>query len=141
MTSLDLNKLNPSVEIMNIQRGKITECINTIQHDITDMRQSCVHINGLLYQLEQLCQMHFMYEEQLLEEVKYPSIGEQKHLHGLFLKAIESFNTETDQCHSPFFINDFIKLRLDFVINMNNETMTLCDFIINNSGDIAVTFH
>ena len=134
MTSLIWdNKLNPSVEIMSIQRSKISECINTINVGIADKLQSCTHINGLLNQLEQLCQMNFMYEEQLLEEVNYPAVAEQKHLHDLFLKAIEPFKTENDQCHTTSFFNDFIKLRLDYILNMNNETIKLCDFIITCS--------
>lgn len=143
MASSDRNNiLNPSVAIMNIQHCKITECMNSIQGEIADIRQSCTHINGLLYQLEQLCQMHFMFEEQLLEEVNYPLAAEQKQLHDLFLKAIDQFKAENDQCHTTTFNADFIKLRLDYVVNMNNETMTLCDFILNNSrGDTAVTSH
>ena len=96
MTSLDLNKLNPRVEIMNMQHRKISECIKTIHDEIADARQSCSHVNDLLYQLEQLCQMQFMYKEQLLEEVNYPSAAKQKHLHALLLKAIDQLKSEIE---------------------------------------------
>ena len=126
------DNLNPTVEIMNIQLGKIDECIKSIDHDIGDSGGSCTHICDLLNQLEQLCQLHFMYEEQLLEGLKYPAVAEQKMLHESFLRTFELFRVESDQCHSPSFIKNFIKLRLDFVSNMNNETMKLCDFIISS---------
>ncbi|MBC7949789.1 MAG: hypothetical protein H7Y42_18035 [Chitinophagaceae bacterium] len=134
--------LNPSVQIMNIQHSKIAECINTINDEIVDMQHSCTHINGLLDQFEQLCQMLFMYEEQLLEEVNFPSVAEQKHLHDLYLKSIEQFKAENYQCHTASFFNGFIKLRVDFLSNMNKETMILCDMFMNNSrGDTTVTSH
>ena len=143
MISLEWDtKLNPSVEIMNIQYSKIAECINTINDEIVDMQQSCTQINGLLDQLKQLCQILFMYEEQLLEEVNFPTITEQKHLHDLYLKSIEQFRAENYQCHSASFFNGFIKLRVDFLSNMNKETMILCDMLTNNpSGDTTDTFH
>lgn len=128
------NNLDPTVEIINMQRGKIDECIKYIDHDIGDMEGSCTHVSELLNQLEQLCQLHFMYEEQLLEGLKYPSVPEQKMLHESFLRTFEPFKVESDQCHSPAFIKDFIRLRLDFVSNMNTETLNLCDFIINSYG-------
>lgn len=126
--------LNPSVEIINIQLCKIFECIRIIQEAIVDTQESCSNINGLLDQLEQLCQMHFLYEEKLLEELDFPSVKEQAHLHELFLKAIYQLKTENDQCHSHDFFDGFIKLRVDFVTNMNKETIMLCDQIINNYG-------
>ena len=143
MTSIGWDyKLNPSVEIMKLQRSKIFECMKAIHHEIADTGQSCSHINGLLHQLKLLYQMHFLYEEQLLEEVNFPSAAEQKHLHDLFLESIDQCRTESEQCHTLSFYNSFINLRLDFVLNMNNETMMLCDFIKNNSGgDTTLTSH
>lgn len=126
------NNLNPTVEIINILFSKIDECLKSIDHDIGDIHESCTRINDLLNQLEQLCQLYFIYEEQLLEGLKFPSVTEQKMLHEAFLKTFEPIKLESDQCHSPSFIEDFIKLRLDFVSNMNNETMKLCDFIISS---------
>jgi hemerythrin len=114
--------------------------MKTIHNEIADRQQSCSHINGLLHQLKLLYQMHFMYEEQLLEEVHYSSAEEQKQLHELFLKSIDQCTTENDQCHSLSLFNYFIKLRLDFVLYMNKETMMLCDVITNNSkGNTAAS--
>jgi hemerythrin len=124
-------KVNPSVEIIKIQRSKIRECENTIHHEIADTQQSCAHINDLLCQLKLLYEMHFMYEEQLLEEVNVASAEGQKHVHDLFLKSIDQLRTENDQCHTFSFNNNIIQLRLDFISIMNNETMMLCDFIKN----------
>ncbi len=123
--------LNPIVGVMNIQLCKIFECISFIQDGIFDTQRSCANINGLLDQLEQLCQMHFMYEEKLLEELDFPSVAEQTHLHDLFLKAIGQLKSENNQCHTPSYCSGFIQLRLDFVSNMNKETMMLCDLIMN----------
>lgn len=126
------NKLNPTVDLLNILFEKIDECIRYINEDIKDIQGSCEHTNELINQLEQLCQLHFMYEEQLLEGMNYPSINEQKERHNLFLTTFEPFKLESNQCHSPFFINNFSKIRLDFVANMNNDTMKLCDYIIDS---------
>lgn len=135
MTSLgwDTN-LNPSVEIINMQLCKIFECIRIIQDAIIDTQESCSNINGLLDQLEQLCQMHFLYEGKLLEELDFLSVEEQAHLHELFLKAIYQLKTENNQCHTQSFCNGFFNLRLDFITNMNKETIMLCDQIMNNYG-------
>lgn len=132
MASSDLyKKLNPTVEIMNIQRNKITECIRYINDDISDLQLNCNHISEMLSQLEQLCQLHFMFEVQLLEEINYPAIAEQRMLFDALLKSIESIKLNNDQCHTPAFFNDFNNFRLDFIFNMNNETRVLCDFISN----------
>jgi hemerythrin len=126
--------LDPSVEIMNMQLSKIYECIGIIQDGIIDTQQSCTNINSMLEQLEQLCQMHFLFEEKLLEELEFPSVEELAHLHDLFLKAINQLKTENDHCHTPDFFDGFIQLRVHFVSNMNKETMMLCDMIISNCG-------
>lgn len=136
MASLDSYKqFNPTVQIMNIQRSKISECIRKINDDIEDTEQNCTHINELMSQLEQLCQLHFMYEMQLLEEISFPSLAEQKLLFESLLKDIESIKVKNDQCHTPSFYEDFIRLRLDFVFNMNNETRILCDYLTNNAAE------
>ncbi|MDA8430376.1 MAG: hypothetical protein M0T70_14070 [Geobacteraceae bacterium] len=124
------NKLDPTVDLINIHFEKIDECIKYISDDIKDMQGSCEHTNKLIDQFEQLCQLHFMYEEQLLEGMNYPLVNEHKMRHNLFLKTFEPFKLESYQCHSQLFINNFNKIRLDFVSNMNNDTMKLCDFII-----------
>jgi hemerythrin len=120
------------VDLINIHFNKIDECIKYINDDITDIHGSCEHTSELIDQLEQLCQLQFMYEEQLLEGLKYPSVDEQKNRHKLFLESFEPFKLKSDQCHSSTFIKDFIKIRLGFVSDMNYETMKLCDFIINS---------
>ena len=130
MASLVWNsKLDPTVDLMNIHFTKIDECIKSISADIIDVHANCVHTNGLINQLEQLCEMHFMYEETILEGMGYPAIDEHKILHKTLLKEFEPFKASSAQCHSLSFINDFIKLRMDFVKNLNSETMKLCDFI------------
>lgn len=126
------NKLNPTVDLINIYFNKIDECIKYINADVEDMEGDCEHTRGLINQLEQLCQLQFTYEEQLLEGLKYPLVHEQKNLHRSFLEAFEPFKSKSNQCHSPSFINDFMRIRLDLVSNMNHETMKLCDFIIDS---------
>jgi hemerythrin len=126
------NKLDPTVDLINIHFNKIEECIKYINDDIADEDGSCEHTRELINQLEQLCQLNFMYEEQLLEGLNYPSVNEQKILHKLFFETFEPFKHESSQCHSSNFIKDFINIRLELVTNMNNDTMKLCDFIINS---------
>jgi len=126
------NKLNPTVDLINIHFDKIDECIKYINNDIENIHGSCEHTNELINQLEQLCQLHFIYEEQLLEGMNYPSVNEHKDRHNLFLKTFEQFKLKSNQCHSPGFINNFSRIRLDFVSNMNDDTMKLCDYIIDS---------
>ena len=124
------DKVDSSIEILNIQQRTISVYMNTIYEKIVDSSQRCDHINSLLDQLELLCQKQFEYDEQLLEQVNFPSVAEQRRLHGLYLKAINLFKAENDQCHSASCIKDFLKLRLDFISTINKETMLLCDFLL-----------
>jgi len=122
-------RLNPSVELIKTQRSQIYECENTIHLGINNTLQNCTHINELLCQLKLLYKMHFMYEEQLFDELNVPAASELKKIHDLFLKSIDQLKTENNQCHTPSYSYDFIKLKLDFILNLNTETKMLCDFI------------
>lgn len=124
------NELNPTVDLMNIHFEKINECIQYITDDIADAKGNCERTRELIHQLEQLCRLHFTYEEQLLDGVNYPAIDDQKQRHELFLKTFETLRLASGQCHSPVFLRDFSRVRLDFVANMNSDTMQLCDYII-----------
>jgi len=55
-----------------------------------------------------------------------------KERHNLFLETFEQLKLESNQCHSVNFIKDFSRIRLDFVSNMNDDTMKLCDYIIDS---------
>lgn len=123
------NKFNPSVEIVMIQRDTISACMNALHEGFSDIRRSCVHINGLLDQLRQLCQTHFSYEEQLLEELRYPPTEEQKTLHDTFLKEIDQLKCDEGLCHSPTVIGNYLQLRLKYIANTTRETMLLCDYL------------
>ena len=126
------NKLDPTVDVINMHFAKIDECIKYINADIEDSEVDCEHTNALIHQLEQLCELHFMYEEKLLEGINFTLANEQKKQHDLFLKTFESLKLASGQCHSPDFVKDFIKIRMGFVASVNNDTMKLCDFIIDS---------
>lgn len=133
MASLEWsNNLNPTVDLINIYFKKIDECIKHINHDIEDLQVNCERTNELLNQFEQLCELHFMYEEQLLQGLNYPLVNKEKERHHLFLKSFEPLKLESDQCHSPYFMKNFSKIRLDFIANINNDTMKICDYIIDS---------
>jgi len=128
MDSLILD--NNSVEIMEIQHRTIALCMKAIFDKIADDTQSCTHIGALLDQLEILCQDKFRFIEQLLEDVNYPSAAEQKRLHGLYLDAINLFKVENEECHTANFLKKFVNLRLEYALNMNQETIMLCDYLL-----------
>jgi hemerythrin len=126
------SRLDPTVDLINIHFNKIDECIKYINDDIEDKEGNCERTIELINQLEQLCQLQFMYEEQLLEGLKYPLVNDQRKTHKLLLETFEPLKLESNQCHSPSFVRAFFKIRLDLVSNMNYETMKLCDFIIDS---------
>ncbi|MBT0664383.1 hypothetical protein KI809_08730 [Geobacter pelophilus] len=133
MVSLDRNiKLDPTVDLLNIYFNKMDECIKLLNDTLKDNEGDCALTNELLNQLKQLYELHFMHEEQLLAGMNYPTVNEQKVRHGLFLKSFEPLQLKSDQCHTPGFINDFSQIRLDFIFNMNDDTMEICDYIISN---------
>jgi len=135
MASIDWSvALTPRVEIIKMQRSKIRECENAILKEISDAGQSCAHVNSLLCQLKLLFKMHFMYEEQLLEEVDVAAAEEQKHIHDSFLMSFDHLNSDNDQCHTLSYMYDIQQLRLTHSMIMNNETIMLCDFIKNISA-------
>ena len=129
------NKFNASVEIIYIQRRKIFECMTTIYYKITDLRHECYPINNLIDQLKQLCNIHFIYEDQLLGELDYQSADEDRLLHEKFMSSIDHIKIEKNQCHMATIIYEFINLRLEFITYLLNETKLFCDFIKNYFGD------
>ena len=133
MTSLIWdNKLNPTVELLNIFSAKITECVNRITADILDLEGNCSQTVDLVEQLKQLCELHFGYAEQLLAEIQFPDVENQKNRHRSFIDTFESIKLQSDQCHTPSFIKNLTKIRLDFVSHLNRDTMEICDFIISS---------
>jgi hemerythrin len=133
MTSSAWNTtLNPSVDIVYLQRKKIFECMTTIYHKIVDSLQECYPINDLLDQLKQLCQIHFLYVEQLLEELNHVLVTEDKHLHEKFLASIDRFEIENNQRHTSTIIYDFTYLRLELISYLLNEAIMICNFVKSN---------
>jgi len=126
------NQLNPTVDLINIHFNKIDECIKRINEEIIDTDGNCEQTNELIDQFEQLCQLQFKYEEQLLEGLNFPFADEQRILHSSFIETLEPFKLKSNQCHSPSFIKDFIDIRMNLVSNMNHETMKICEFIIDS---------
>jgi hemerythrin-like metal-binding protein len=117
------------VERMDVQHRKIFDYMTTIYDELVDSRKKCDLFNGMLDRLEILCQIHFMEEEEFMEELKYPSAAAHKHQHDLLLAAIDRFKTENNQCHLPDILNDFKILREDFTSHLLEEGMILGEFI------------
>jgi len=136
------NNVNSGVEAMDAQRHKIFDCMSTICNLIADTHHNSDSIGGLLDQLEILCQIHYMDEEQLMEGVNYPLAAEHKRQHDLFLVTIDQFKIDNKQCHTTSMLNDFINIREDFITHMLNETMLLSEFINKiSNGDSATAAH
>ncbi|NVN93057.1 MAG: hypothetical protein HXX11_21020 [Desulfuromonadales bacterium] len=123
------NKFNSGIESMDAQRKRIFECMTMIYRDIADFGNKCDSINGLLDQLEILCQIHYLDEEQLMDDLKYPLAADHKLQHDLFLATLDQFKVDNKQCHTVSTLNDFIKLRETFITHMLNDTMVLSEFI------------
>jgi len=128
-------KFNSGIESMDVQNRKIFDYMTTIYNELVDIRQKCDPFNRMFDQLELLCKMHFMDAEQLMEKMKYPSVPDHKRQHDLFLAAIHQFKTQKKQCHTPMIINDFIKLRWDYISHMLNETVVLRELIKAGEGE------
>ncbi len=130
MTSLVWeDKYNTGVETMDVQHRKIFDYMTTIYHVLADNQQVCDPLNGMLDQLELLCQMHFLNEQQLMDDINYPSASEHKRIHDLFLATIGQFKIQSSKCHSPNILNEFLKLKEDFIIHMLKESTALRDFV------------
>jgi hemerythrin len=123
------NKFDTGIESLDAQHRKIFDYMTTIYEELTDVHQKCSQFNNLFDQLELLCQMHFMDEERMMDDMSYPSTAEHKHLHDLFLATVDQFKIDYKQCHSSNVVNDFNKLRWDFVTHVMNETLVLGEFI------------
>lgn len=118
-----MNTFIINIEALDAQHNKIFDYLNMINNNILNNHQKCDSLNGMLNQLELLCQFHFMEEERLMEEIASPSAAKHKHLNDMFLAAIDRFKIENNQCHSPSVLSDFKKLRDDLVSHMQNETL------------------
>ena len=138
MTSLVWeDRYNTGVEAIDAQHRKIFDYMTDIYHALADNQQKCDAFNGMLDQLELLCQMHFLNEQQMVDDINYPSVPEHKRLHDLFLTRIDLFKIDSKQCHTPSILNNFTNLREDFITHMLNETTLFCDFINNSTKDSA----
>jgi hemerythrin len=136
------NKFNTGVETMDVQHRKIFDYLTTICNELEDTHQKCDPFNGMLDKLEILCRIHFLEEEKLMDDINYPSASEHKLLNDLFLANIDRFKIDNKRCHSPSILNDFIKLREDFITHIFNEGMTFGRFIDTNSREVsALTGH
>lgn len=132
------NKHNPSVEIVYIQRKMISECMSIIRREITDICHDRDLVNRLFDQLKQLCQIHFLYEEQLLEELNYPAASDQIHRHNSFLSSIDQFLIEYNQCCTSNFLDVYLQLRIEFISNMVYST-TIYNNYLNSKINIRIS--
>ncbi|HXE96068.1 MAG TPA: hemerythrin domain-containing protein [Dongiaceae bacterium] len=141
MTSLVWEDIfNTGVETMDVQHRKIFDCMDAIYHALADNQQKCDPLDGMLDQLELLCQMHFLNEQQLMDDTNYPSASEHKHIHDLFLASIDQFKIVSSECHTTNLLDAFLKLKEDFITHMLNESTTLGAFIkAGPIEDAAVT--
>jgi hemerythrin-like metal-binding protein len=134
------NKFNTGIDALDVQNRKIIDYMTMLHNEIVDVRQKCESLNNQFDQLTLLCQMHFMDEERLMDEMNYPLAAEHKRLHDLFLATVDRFKVENNQCHTVGILNDFNNLRGDFITHMLNETLLLSDFIKSRPcGDLAET--
>jgi hemerythrin len=115
------DKFNTGVETLDGQHRKIFDYMITIYNGLIDSHLKCDPFNGMLDQLELLCQLHFMEEEKLMDESNYPLASEHKHLHDLFLTSISLFKIDNKQCHTSNVLTEFSNLRVDFITHMLND--------------------
>jgi len=128
------DRFNPSIEILFILRNKITESMNLLHDEISNVPQKCNNISDLMDQFELLSQMYFTNYKQLLNELNYPLGAEQSKIHDLFMSATKQIKLENNKCNDSVSLIDFTRLRLDFAYNTSIETMILCDIIKANFG-------
>lgn len=123
------NRFSSGIETLDAQRQKIFECMTMIYRAIADSGDKCDAINDLLDQLEILCKIHYMDEEQLMEDINYPLAADHKMQHDLHLSTIDQFKVDNRECYTISTLNDFIKLRETFISHMLDESMVLSQFI------------
>ena len=123
------DRFNTGVEVIDAQHKSIFEYMTRIYNRLVDDKQSCEPINSKLDQLTIICKVHFMEEENLMDELDYPSASEHKHLHDMFLADIDRVKIANKQCHTPAVLNDFINLRDSFISHILNETQEISNYL------------
>ncbi len=136
MTSLIWDdKFNTGVAALDAQHRKIFDYMTHIYSDLIDNSHKCDSINGMLDQLEILCQLNLFNEDQLMDETNYPLSAEHKHQHDLFLATLDQLKIDNNQCHSPNIISKFTNIIENYISHMLTGNMLLSEFIKNNSGN------
>jgi len=124
-----------AIQALDAQQHKIIAYLDTINNELLNNYQRCDFINGMLSQLELLCQFHFMEEERLMDEMASPAAAEHKHLNNMFLVAIDQLKTEHNQCHSPAVVTDFKQLRDDLAGHMQSEKIVYSTLMNDNAPE------
>ena len=131
------NNSNMIFDVMDAQHAKIVDYMNSIYNDMVDNNLRSNQFNAMLDRLEILCQLHFLEEDTLMDNIEYPSAAEHKHLHDLFLTSIDRIRNENHKNHSSNMLNDFIVLRGTFLSHIQEESMPLGKFINDHNPDSA----
>jgi hemerythrin len=70
-----------------------------------------------------------MEEENLMDDMSYPSASGHKHLHDMFLADIDRVKTANKQCHISEVLNNFVNLRDSFIHHILAETQEISDYM------------
>ena len=123
------DRYNTGIEIIDAQHKNVFEYMTRIYNRLVDDQQSCINVNSKLDQLAIICKLHFIEEENLMDEMSYPSASEHKHLHDMFLAGIDRVKIANKQYHTPSELSDFIGLRDNFISHILVETQEISAFI------------
>jgi len=116
------------IEVIDAQHKSIFEYMTRIYNRLIEEQQSGLNVSSKLDQLAIICKLHFLEEENLMDDISYPSSA-HKQLHDMFLAHIDRVRSANENCHPTELLDNFMSLREDFISHILVETQEICDYI------------
>jgi hemerythrin len=126
------------IKEIDAQHQKLIDVINKLNEPILDNKNNNL-ISDVLDQMSQFVETHFLYEEDMLRQCRYPQLKEHQQCHSKFIKQIQIFQKMQKQGLPNIETQIFFFLKEWVFIHIKHTDMAYLSHIKSYSNYVTIT--